>query len=380
MLTAPGVYIEEVDGLSLSVSSSATAVPVFALSEAKDHPWWETTQQPLCINSFSELVSLAKTDGASMFGNEGEWSRPLAPALRAYFANGGGYCYLCPYDQLADAVPQMNDVTLVVQGGEPAATAAIQQICTPGSMLFGLLDGPKEETLESAYPEMTPSDCTAIYYPWLGADWHLTDRDGTPIDQQDIHLVAPSAVVAGLMCKTDLQIGVWKAPSNVPISAGLSPVVKIGGAMQALYTSPDKTTLSVNMIRSFPGHGTLVSGARTMGVSGSNWGYISVRRTCDMVERDIGRALESVLFEPNGPATWEVVRAFIDNYLFNLWRQGALYGETPNSAYFIHIGENITMAQADIVSGILRVRIGLAVVRPAEYMILEFTQQVANGN
>ncbi|HGM6860885.1 TPA: phage tail sheath family protein [Serratia rubidaea] len=411
---APGVYIDEVDELSFSISSATTAVPVFAISQTKNHPWWETIQQPLRIPSFSEfasyvlgavnaqpqsalslqpnmrslggvrhwpgLASLAKTDGAGAFGNEAEWSRPLAPALRAYFDNGGGYCYLCPYDQLADAVPQMDDVTLIVQAGEPAAAAVIQQICTPGSMLFGLLDGPKEGTLEEAYPEMTPSDCAAIYYPWLKADWHICGRDGSLIDKQNIHLVAPSAVVAGLMCKTDRQRGVWKAPANISISAGLIPTVKIGDKTQALYTSPNKSTLSVNMIRSFPGRGTQVWGARTMSASGNSWSYIPVRRTFDMVERDIGRVLESVLFESNGLALWGKLRSTIDNYLFNLWQKGAFFGATPDKGYSIDVGAGVTMTQAEIENGILKVRIGLAVVRPAEYVILEFTQQVANDN
>ncbi|AGB82538.1 phage tail sheath protein FI [Serratia sp. FGI94] len=403
---APGVYIDEFEGLSLSVSSATTAVPVFALSQTNDHPWWETIQQPLRIHSFSEferyvlgavndqpqsalslqpnrnlaggrywpsLASLAKIDGAGAFGNEAEWSQPLAPALRAYFDNGGGYCYLCPYDQLADAVPQMNDVTLIVQAGEPAAAAVIQQICTPGSMLFGLLDGPKEETLESVYPKMPPSEHTAVYYPWLAADWHLNDRDGSPIDRQDIHLVAPSAVVAGLICKADSQRGVWKAPTNIPISAGLIPTVNVEDKTQALYTSPDQNTLSVNMIRSFPGRGTLVWGARTMGVSGSHWGYISVRRTCDMVERDIRNMLAPVAFEPNSAATWQSVTAAINNYLYTLWKKGGLCGNTPESAYRVELA----IEDNNIDNGILRVRVGLAALRPVEFIYLEFTQDIA---
>jgi uncharacterized protein len=98
-----------------------------------------------------------------------------------------------------------------------------------------------------------------------------------------------------------------------------------------------------------------------------------------MAERDIKSALQSVLFEPNGPATWEIVRASIDNYLFNLWKLGAFSGASPQLSYFVRVGAGITMNQHDIDAGILRVSIGLAAVRPAEYIVLEFTQQVASG-
>lgn len=418
MLATPGVYIEEIDGLSLSISSSLTAVPVFALPRAQEVPWWGEIEKPLRINSFTEferyaagttsaqpqnarslqlntaanifwprgrrdtwrwptLASLAKMSGASAFGGGIEWDQPLAPALRAYFENGGGYCYICPYDKLVEFVPGMSDVTLVVQAGEPAATAAIQQICTPASMKFGLLDGPREETLEEAYPDMTASDCTALYYPWLAADWRVNDPEGLVIDKENIHLVAPSAVVAGLMCTVDRERGVWKAPANVAVKGGLRPVVKIGNRMQDIYTQPNK--IAVNMIRDFEGRGTQVWGARTMTVSGNSWLYVPVRRLFDMVERDIKSALQSVLFEPNGPATWEIVRASIDNYLFNLWKLGAFSGASPQLSYFVRVGAGITMNQHDIDAGILRVSIGLAAVRPAEYIVLEFTQQVASG-
>ncbi|MNG76772.1 Phage tail sheath protein [compost metagenome] len=411
MLTNPGGYIDGKDGLSLSISSSLTAVPVFALPCAQEVPWWGEIEKPLRINSFTEferyaagtasaqpqnahslqlytaaniytcnwptLASLAKMSGASAFGGGIEWDQPLAPALRAYFENGGGYCYICPYDKLVDFVPGMSDVTLVVQAGEPAATAAIQQICTPGSMKFGLLDGPEDESLEEAYPDMTASDCTALYYPWLAADWRVNDHEGFPIDKKDIHLVAPSAVAAGLMCTVDRERGVWKAPANVAVKGGLRPVVKIGDRMQDIYTQPNR--IAVNMIRDFDGRGTRVWGARTMTVSGNSWLYVPVRRLFDMAERDIKSALQSVQFEPNGPATWEIVRASIDNYLFNLWKLGAFSGYSPQLSYFVRVGAGITMNQHDIDSGILRVSIGLAAVRPAEYIVLEFTQQAASG-
>lgn len=419
-LATPGVYIEEIDGLSLSIPSSATAVPVFAVGRATQETWWENIQKPLRINSFSEyekymaveepavlgvqnartsqissaaneflqrrnasaprwptFSSLAKTGDANNSAQGIDWTRTFAPALRAYFENGGGYCYICPYDKLVDCVPGMADVTLVVQAGQSAATATIQQVCTPGSMKFGLLDGPKNTALGDEYANMVPSDCTAIYYPWLKADWRVSDGSGSPVDPDTISLVAPSAVVAGLICTVDRERGVWKAPANVAVKGGLRPAVKVGNRIQDTYTT--KNQIAINMIRDFEGRGTQVWGARTMTVSGNSWLYVPVRRLFDMAERDIKSALQSVLFEPNGPATWEVVRGAIDNYLFNLWKQGALSGFSRQSSYFVRVGAGVTMNQSDIDAGILRVSVGLAAVRPAEYVVLEFTQQVASG-
>ncbi|WP_181573271.1 phage tail sheath family protein [Enterobacter sp. ECC-175] len=415
---APGVYVEEVDGLSLSVGRAATAVPVLVVGKSDKEPWWPHYQKPLLIPSFADYLryvkgenSAAKTrysrtgaqrssinkhhagpanwpmlaNSETVPGMDIEWHRHFAPALKAYFDNGGGYCYVCPWDQL-DMVLDMNDVTLLVQAGQKEAAAEILRLCEPGSGLFGLLDGPNEEggfneeSLSEHLSTLSPSDCVSIYYPWLKADWNLNDKDGMPYPMDKIHPVAPSAAVAGVICSVDRQLGPWKAPANVALKGGLRPAVKIGDKSQAKFTDPSKTTISVNMLREFTGRGTQVWGARTMTISGNAWAYIPVRRTFDMAERDIKSAMESVLFEPNGPATWEVVRAAIDNYLHNLWQQGALVGSTPSTGYFVQVGKGVSMSQSDIDNGILRIRIGLAVVRPAEFIILEFSQQLANGS
>jgi len=432
---APGVFVEETETLSFSVGNAPTAVPVFVVGLASSEDWWDDATGPLKINSFYDYIvyenssaipsvySLTSLNSLSVlrrrkpqrkFGPahrpslrnvarkpvasgtqeaDEPWNRKFAPALKAYFDNGGGYCYVCPSDKL-DLIEGLTDVTLIVQCGQTEATvtANIMKLCQPGSGLFALLDFPLGDTEQEKFEEttfdkvafdttfntLTPSDCAAVYYPWLKANWTLADKGGNMTSR--IHHVAPSAVAAGLICKTDAQIGPWKAPANVVVSAGLIPAVKIGEATQALYTSNDKTTMSVNMIRSFPGEGTKIWGVRTLTTGGSNWSYINVRRTFDMAERDISVALEAVLFETNGPSTWEMVRAAIENYLFNLWKKGALYGETPEKGFFIHIGEGVTMTRDDINQGYLKVRIGLAVVRPAEFVILEFTQQVVSGD
>ncbi|MBD8451064.1 phage tail sheath family protein [Serratia rubidaea] len=415
---APGVYIDELETPSFSIGNAPTAVPVFVVGPAASEPWWDPLVGPLKIDSFNDFLQYENKETASsqtvslstfwqkrsgmpgpahhpllrnVKGKEhgvyqagDPWDKVFAPSLKAYFDNGGGYCYVCPNDKL-ERINDLPDATLIVQCGqiEVGVTAGIMALCQPGSGLFALLDGPKDEgkfdknKFNAEYETWVPSDCAAIYYPWLKANWTLPDNEGNPTS--DIHLVAPSAVAAGLICKTDQQRGTWKSPANVSISAGLAPAVKVDDATQALYTGMAKSKISVNMLRTFSGRGSLVWGARTMTADGNNWAYINVRRTFDMVERNIAAALEVVLFEHNGQSTWEAVRSTIDNYLFSLWSQGALLGESPAKGYFIHVGENITMSQTDIADGILRVRIGLAVVRPAEYVTLDFTQQLASG-
>lgn len=416
---SPGVIVDEINKLSLSVGSATTAVPVFAIGHTKEEPWWDAINKPVKLNSFEDFLSFEKQNndasgavavslsalwqhpdlkqqgptgyprlrdmkraqkGNAVAGDP--WIKPFAPALKAYFDNGGGYCYVCPYNKL-DLVLTLSDVTLIVQCGQADATSDILKVCVPGNGLFALLDGPGDDgpfdltTFNEFYKTMVPSDCAAVYYPWLKADWAVVDNSGNPVEAENIHNVSPSAVAAGLICKTDRLRGPWKSPANVAISAGLTPAVKIGDATQKIYT--DSTKMAVNMIRTFPGKGTLIWGARTLTTGGNNWSYINVRRTFDMIERDIGVALLSVLYEPNGPATWEVVRSAIDNYLYNLWKKGALYGVTPESGYRIEIGNPITMTQADIESGTLNVRVKVSVVRPAEFVVLQFTQQVASG-
>ncbi|MEG6258826.1 phage tail sheath family protein [Enterobacter bugandensis] len=414
----PGVYVEEINDLTVTVSPSTTAVPVFVVGSAASESWWEAVKKPLRINSFMEYERyendfthfasgiVEKELGNNFFSARQNglspiswptfttvaqknkrtkvskaqginWGKHFPAALLAYFQNGGGYCYICPQDMLAEFIPGMRDVTLVVQAGEASAAAAIQAVCLPGSGLFGLLDGPQSLLNEDSYSAMTPSDNCAVFYPWLKAGWNLTDREGNKIPQDEISHVSPSAVVAGIICTVDRERGVWKAPANVAVKGALRPLFKVGNSTQDKYTSPNK--IAVNMLREFEGRGVQVWGARTMSVSGTDWLHIPVRRLFDSMERNIQAALESVVFEPNGPVTWEAVRSAIYNYLYNLWRQGALQGRTPDSSFRVNIGLGTTMTQADIEAGILRVNVQVSAVRPAEYIVLEFKQQINVG-
>ncbi|WP_315861863.1 phage tail sheath C-terminal domain-containing protein [Yersinia ruckeri] len=135
----------------------------------------------------------------------------------------------------------------------------------------------------------------------------------------------------------------------------------------------------VNIIRSFSDRGFVVWGARTAagGSDDINWRYIPVRRLFNSAERDIRQALRAALFETNNQPTWMRAKSAVDNYLYALWQRGALLGTRPEEAYFVQIGQGITMSEDDIKQGKMIMMIGLAAVRPAEFIILQFTQDVA---
>jgi phage tail sheath protein FI len=133
---------------------------------------------------------------------------------------------------------------------------------------------------------------------------------------------------------------------------------------------------SVNAIRAFTGKGTLVWGARTLAGNDNEWRYVSVRRFFNMVEESCKKASGQFVFEPNDANTWTKVRAMISNFLTVLWRQGALAGAKPEHAFYVACGIGTTMTALDILEGRMNVEIGMAAVRPAEFIILKFSHKM----
>jgi phage tail sheath protein FI len=136
---------------------------------------------------------------------------------------------------------------------------------------------------------------------------------------------------------------------------------------------------SINAIRTFFGKGTLVYGARTLAGNDNEWRYISVRRLFVMVEESVKKATEQFVFEPNDSNTWVKVQAMIENFLYNIWRQGALQGIKPEHAFYVAVGLNKTMNPIDILEGRMIIEIGMAAVRPAEFIILRFSHKMAES-
>ncbi|WP_340105908.1 phage tail sheath family protein [Rhodohalobacter sp. 8-1] len=188
--------------------------------------------------------------------------------------------------------------------------------------------------------------------------------------------LAPSAAIAGIYARVDRQRGVWKAPANVDVRSVVGPTLKVSHAQQETLNVDAGSGKSINAIRTFTGKGTLVWGARTLAGNDNEWRYIPVRRLYIFVEESVKKATEFVVFEPNTANTWLRVKSMIENFLSKLWRDGALAGAKPEEAFFVRVGLGQTMNAIDILEGRMNVEIGLAAVRPAEFIILKFSHKL----
>jgi phage tail sheath protein FI len=189
-------------------------------------------------------------------------------------------------------------------------------------------------------------------------------------------LCPPSGAIAGVYALVDRQRGVWKAPANVSLSSVIAPGRKFTTSEADALNVDAVSGKSINAIRAFAGKGTLVWGARTLAGNDNEWRYVCVRRFFNMVEESTRKSTLWVVFEPNDANTWAKVRAMIENYLAQKWREGALAGATPRDAYFVRCGLGVTMSAQDILQGRMNVEIGMAVVRPAEFIILKFSHKL----
>ncbi len=186
----------------------------------------------------------------------------------------------------------------------------------------------------------------------------------------------PSGAVAGIYASVDRDRGVWKAPANVAVSSVLG--------LDRTFTNDDLDGLnidptsgkSINAIRSFTGRGTLVWGARTLAGNDNEWRYVPVRRLFIMIEESSLKATAFAVFEPNTAETWLKVEAMIESFLYGLWERGALAGTKPEDAYFVNVGLGTTMTAQDILEGRMIVKVGVAAVRPAEFIILQFSHKL----
>lgn len=185
--------------------------------------------------------------------------------------------------------------------------------------------------------------------------------------------VPPTPAIAGIYARVDNQRGVWKAPANESVLSIVGPTIKVTAEEQGVLNVDATSGKSINVVRTFTGKGTLVWGARTLAGNDNEWRYVNVRRFYNFAEESIKKASEFVVFEPNDANTWVRVKTMIENFLTTLWRQGALQGAVPADAFFVNVGIGVTMTSLDILEGRLNIEIGMAVVRPAEFIILKFS-------
>jgi phage tail sheath protein FI len=186
----------------------------------------------------------------------------------------------------------------------------------------------------------------------------------------------PSATMAGIYAAVDNDRGVWKAPANVGVANIVGPSIPVTEAEQGLLNVDASSGKSINAIRSFTGRGTLVWGARTLDGNSNEWRYVPVRRLFIFAEESIKKATEFVVFEPNDQNTWIRMKSMITSFLTGLWTDGALAGAKPEQAFFVQVGLGETMTPQDILEGRMIVVVGMAAVRPAEFIILRFMHKL----
>ncbi len=249
---------------------------------------------------------------------------------------------------------------------DPDVQLSLVAHCENAKSRFAVLDMPKDATKVDellAHRDIFDSSYAAVYHPWLESFDALAKRSA---------YMPPSGAMMGIYARCDIERGVHKAPAN--------EVVRGVTGLSTSYNEREQDLLNpngVNLIRAFTGRGIRVWGARTAS-SNALWKYINVRRLFIYTEETIRANTNWVVFEPNSEALWSRVRRTIELFLASLWRSGALAGTSPSEAFFVEIGRS-TMTQDDIDNGRLICNIGIAPVKPAEFVIFRITQHTAES-
>jgi phage tail sheath protein FI len=221
---------------------------------------------------------------------------------------------------------------------------------------------------------LDPTADIAAHEFWLEHNFAAYQSIVTGVRNASTLACPPSGAVTGAYVAVDKNRGVWKAAGNVALNGVLAPVVSFTGAQLDGMNVDVDAGKSINAIRAFSGKGVLIWGARTLAGNDNEWRYVLVRRFFIMVEESLKKSTASWVFEPNEANTWIKVRGMIESYLTQKWRDGALQGMKPEQAFFVRCGVGQTMTAQDVLDGRLIVEIGMSVVRPAEFIILRFSQ------
>jgi phage tail sheath protein FI len=261
------------------------------------------------------------------------------------------------------ALEDIEELSLVAAPGMWSATvnSALIRHCEQLRYRFAVIDSQDGLSIQGIreFRDLIDTKYAALYYPWIEV------RD--PSVRRNV-VVAPSLHMIGLYARVDVLRGVHKAPANEVIG-GITRIAQDVNQREQDMLNPK----GINALRFFPGRSNRVWGARTL-TSDSSWKYINVRRIFIYVEASIDRGTQWVVFEPNDEPLWARVRATITNFLTSTWRAGMLQGSTPDEAFFVRVDRS-TMTQDDIDNGRLICLIGIAPVKPAEFVIFRIQQK-----
>jgi phage tail sheath protein FI len=194
------------------------------------------------------------------------------------------------------------------------------------------------------------------------------------------NILPPSGAMAGVITTVDNQVGPWQAPANTSIIGAASLPIYISESQQANLNIDAVSGKSINAIRLFNGLGILVWGSRTLDGNSQDWKYISVRRTMIFLEQSCKLAAQAYIFQPNDKNTWEAVKSMIGSFLTSIWKEGGLQGASASDAFSVDCGLGSTMTGDDILNGYMNITVKVAVVHPAEFIVITFQQQMATSN
>ncbi len=309
-----------------------------------------------------ELRSAIQTNGANLVaGSDG--SGPPSPDA---------------YQDALDRLLALEDISIVAAPGTSAFAAIAPAV---NLMLIGHAEARRSYRIAvlDTPPALEPGEIVdikgridskyaALYYPWLRVANPLAGTD--PLQPTEME-VPPSGHVCGIYARTDVQRGVWKAPANETVTGALGVARAISFGEQERLNP-----LGINCIRALPNRGIRGWGARTIS-SDPEWKYLSVRRYFLYLESSIDRGTQWAVFEPNGEALWANVRTTVSDFLYNEWVNGALLGTSPKEAFFVRCDRS-TMTQNDLDNGRLVCLIGVAAIKPAEFVIFRIGQKTAD--
>ena len=389
--TALGVNNESI-GFRLQVNywtDASTQITDPTLGD-QTHPSWTIVEDfdnlsvdPASISYFEKRVNNGNSSYIDIAPQDIEHPVPLPSgefsARLASHVNAGRYPVASDYvgthsnpalraGLSALELDEFADVAIVYAPNADISTAkCVIAHCEHTASRFAVVDCPRgviDERQLKPKDELTASPYAAYYYPWL---WINDPNSGARF------LVPPGGAVCGIYARMDNTRGVFKAPANQSVVGAIDMEVEVSHATQEMLNSR-----SVNIIRQFPGRGIQVWGARTLS-SDPVWRYISVRRGVIFLEQSILTSTQWVIFEPNNHTLWVRVHQAISQFLQSQWLAGALSGTTQQEAFYVAVGRR-TMTEDDILNGRLIVEIGIAPIRPAEFVILRINQKTIESN
>ena len=385
---SPGVYVEEFESGAKPIEGVGTSTVGFiGMTEPIDEDGFnndDLLDKPILITNWGAFKT--------KYGIYHEEKAPfLAPAVYGFFQNGGSRCYVVRVKDGAgdgdyvgtdngpgnktglQSFKEVDEVNIVCIPGITSETVQLAMLshCQNMKDRFCILDPVEDADLDAIQAQkdkvVADTGIAALYYPWIRVAVEKAKNGDRKKPEIKAMFMPPSGYVAGIYARSDIERGVHKAPAN-EIIRGVQEI-------KLAITKGEQDILNpkgINCIRAFPGRGIRVWGARTTS-SDALWKYINVRRLFLYMEESIDEGTQWVVFEPNNYKLWGRVIATITNFLTTVWRDGALMGRTPEQAFYVKCDRS-TMTQDDIDNGKLICEIGVAPVKPAEFVIFRITQ------